>query len=226
MARPAKIVRIDLNDQVYESIKERLLSREWGPRARLSLQSLADELGVSRSPVHHAVTRLVSEGLVGVDRRGHYAVPVTAKLMSDAHDARLAIELFATERTAGQLAEPERAELRRLLADTVRHVDGRRFRDKRKYLFANQAFHEYLVDLAGNDVLSEMYRRLSVHRLMERALLGYPAVDAGNSSEEHTAIVESLERGELETARAAVRANAETGKRIALAAIEQAGGVL
>ena len=58
------IVRVDLNDQVYDSLKERLLTREFGGGEKLSLQTLADELGVSRSPVHHALTRLVSEGLV------------------------------------------------------------------------------------------------------------------------------------------------------------------
>ena len=61
---PRRIVRIDLNDQVYAALKERLLTREFAGGQKLSLQTLADDLGVSRSPVHHALARLMSEGLV------------------------------------------------------------------------------------------------------------------------------------------------------------------
>ena len=57
-------MRLDLNDQVYEAIKARLLTREFGGGQKISLQTLADQLGVSRSPVHHALTRLTTEGFV------------------------------------------------------------------------------------------------------------------------------------------------------------------
>ena len=53
--------RSGLNEQVYETLRERVLRRQPGPGAKLSLHELARELGVSRSPVHHALTRLVSE---------------------------------------------------------------------------------------------------------------------------------------------------------------------
>ena len=58
--------RTNLNEQVYETLRDRLLRREPGAGAKLSLHELAAELGVSRSPVHHALTRLVSEGLLTV----------------------------------------------------------------------------------------------------------------------------------------------------------------
>ena len=70
--------RSNLNEQVYDTLRSRLLRREPGAGAKLSLHELAAELGVSRSPVHHALTRLVSEGLLTVQaRRGYYVTPVT-----------------------------------------------------------------------------------------------------------------------------------------------------
>ena len=72
MSSANAIVRYELNDQVYESIKTRLLTREFGGGAKLGLQGLADELDVSRSPVASALTRLVAEGLVVSERRGFY----------------------------------------------------------------------------------------------------------------------------------------------------------
>ena len=65
--------RANLNDVVYETIKQRLVRRELGPGEKVSLHELATALGVSRSPVHHALTRLVAEGLLTVkSRRGYY----------------------------------------------------------------------------------------------------------------------------------------------------------
>jgi DNA-binding GntR family transcriptional regulator len=216
---------VDLNDQVYEYLKERLLTREIGPGQKLRLQSLADQLGVSRSPIHHALTRLMTEGLVDQDYRGYFARAITHDLILGAHDTRCAIELFAADQTVGQLNQAQLARLRSLLDRTAVLVEEHRFVDKREYMLANEAFHEYLVELAGNDVLLATYRSLNVHRLMERAL-GGDASDAGPSTEGHGAIVRAYEAGDVLAARAAIAANIETGKRIALQALADEGGIL
>lgn len=219
------IQRVDLNDQVYDAIKARLLARELGPRTKLRLQALADELSVSRSPVHHALTRLVSEGLVEVDRRGYQVRALTSTLMSEAHDVRCALELFAADQTVGRLRGDQLGELRRLADRTVELVSNFEFVSKRDYMLANKAFHEYLVDVAGNATLSHAYRSLSLHQLMERALAG-PSTAAGNSSEDHNRIVEAYDAGDLPAARAAIIANVETGKRLALELLVASGGIL
>ena len=71
-----------------------------------------------------------------------------------------------------------------------------------------------------------MYRRLNVHQIVDRAILGLPSSDAGASSVEHMEIVEAIAAGDAERACAAVEANVATGKRLMLAAVELAGGVL
>jgi DNA-binding GntR family transcriptional regulator len=220
------IVRRDLNDQVYDAIKDRLLERSLGPGAKLSLQTLADELGVSRSPVHHALTRLVEEGLVSTGSRGYFVRPLTVRLMDDAYDVRLALELYAAEQTVGRLSPAQLAGFRNLLALTIAPVQDRVIVDVKAYMLANKEFHEYQVDLAGNELMSDIYRRLSVHRLMERVFLSQRTTAAGGSTEEHSRIVEAFEAGELEEAKAALRANVDTGKLLVRAAIEEAGGEL
>jgi DNA-binding GntR family transcriptional regulator len=222
-----RLVRTDLNEQAYQWVRERLLARHFGPGEKLGLQALADELGVSRSPVHQALTRLVSEGLVTATRgRGYRVRPLTPRLMAETHDARAALELYAVEETIGMVGPDSLTALRRALARTIEPVRDGELVDKLAYLRANEAFHELIVDLPGNAVVSEMYRRLNAHRLMERAYLSLDVSEAGNSSAEHTEIVAAIEAGDLQRARAAVRANAETGKRLATKAIELAGGVL
>jgi DNA-binding GntR family transcriptional regulator len=225
MADPAVIQPFHLNDQVYQAVRARLLTREFGPGTRLALQALADELAVSRSPVQHALTRLVTEGLVEVDRRGYRPRPLTATLMAEAHDVRSALELFAADRTVGRLSRDQFDLLRERLDDTIQLVDNFEFVDKHEYMLANKAFQECIVDLAGNAMLSHTYRSLSLHELMERVLAG-PTREAGNSSEEHRRIVDAYEAGDLHAARAAIVANVETGKRLAIEVIEASGGML
>lgn len=221
-----RIVRVDLNDQVYEAIKLRLLTREFGGGEKISLQSLADELGVSRSPVHHALTRLTTEGLVVNEPRGYVVRPLTVELMDELHEARLALELHAADLTVTHLEPVQLERFRQLLAATITPVRRKKMIDVQSYLAANAAFHEYQVDLAANSTISEMYRRLCVFQLQERALLVLEVSAAGNSSEEHQAIVDAYERGDLDAARTALRANVDTGRRISRAAIEMAGGAL
>src|ERR1044072_8303233 len=93
------LVSSNLNERVYNELRTRLLTRREPAGAKLSLHVLAAELGVSRSPVHHALTRLVSEGLLTVrPRRGYYVAPVTARALAEGYDVRLALELLAAER--------------------------------------------------------------------------------------------------------------------------------
>src|SRR5919109_5523168 len=88
----------NLNERVYDEIRHRLLAREYAAGSKLSLHELAAELGVSRSPVHHALTRLVSEGLLTVRaRRGYFVTPVTAQALAEGYDVRLALQLHAAE---------------------------------------------------------------------------------------------------------------------------------
>ena len=92
------LARTNLNDRVYDTLKLRLIRREVGPGEKVSLHELAAQLGVSRSPVHHALTRLVSEGLLSVkSRRGYYVTPLTQVAVVEGYDVRLALELRAAE---------------------------------------------------------------------------------------------------------------------------------
>jgi DNA-binding GntR family transcriptional regulator len=226
VSAPGAIQRIDLQDQVYETVKARVLAGDLGPDARLPLQGLADELSVSRSPVHHALTRLVTQRLVDVDSRGYRVRPVTVKRIEEAHGVRRALELYAADQTVGRLSDVELEGLRTLLHRTVACVENFEFVDKHEYMLANKAFHEYLVDLARNETLSDAYRSLSLHELMERVLFSGPTRTAGNSSEEHKAIVTAYEAADMDAACAAIVENIETGQRIAVAIIEASGGAL
>jgi len=211
---------VNLNEQVYDELRGQLLTREHPPGAKLSLHALATQLGVSRSPVHHALTRLVAEGLLTVrPRRGYYVTPVTAKALAEGYEVRLALELLAAELTAGRLESPDLHAFESLLEGTAAAISHEQWDS------ANGAFHEYQIDLAENALLSKFYRELSVNLLMQVIRAGH-VEDHANLVTEHRRIVEAFVTGDRDAVERAIRAHIETGRRIALDAIERAGGVL
>ncbi|HEU5207343.1 MAG TPA: GntR family transcriptional regulator [Gaiellaceae bacterium] len=214
------IATANLNDRVYEVLRTRVLTREEPPGAKLSLHVLADELGVSRSPVHHALTRLVSEGLLTVrPRRGYYVAPVTARALAEGYDVRLALELLAAERALGVVSIEQLERFGELLDATDAAISHE------EWDAANAAFHEHQIDVAGNALLSRFYRELSVN-LMMQVIRGGRVEGHANLVTEHRRIVEAFAAGDLPGAVRAIREHIDTGRKIALDAIERAGGVL
>ena len=210
----------NLNERVYDELRTRVLTRQEPAGRKLSLHVLAAELGVSRSPVHHALTRLVSEGLLTVrPRRGYFVAPVTARAVAEGYDVRLALELLAAERTVGSLDPAQLARFAELLERTNAAISHE------EWDTANAAFHEHQIDLAGNALLSRFYRELSVN-LMMQVIRGGHVEGHANLVTEHRHIVDAFAAGELDAAERAIREHIDTGRRIALDAIERAGGVL
>jgi GntR family transcriptional regulator, rspAB operon transcriptional repressor len=212
--------RTNLNEQVYETLRQRVLRRDPGPGAKLSLHELATELGVSRSPVHHALTRLVSEGLLSVKaRRGYYVTPVTPATVGDGYDVRLALELHAAERTVGNVEPRRLGRFRALMEESEAAIS------QEEWDTANAAFHEFQIDLTGNTMLSHFYRELSVN-LMMQVIRGGRLEGGEYLAREHRAIVDAFDANDLPAAQAAIRAHIDSGRRIALDAIDRAGGRL
>src|SRR5262245_62089806 len=214
---PEMLVASNLNERVYGELRARVLTRQEPAGAKLSLHVLAAELGVSRSPVHHALTRLVSEGLLTVrPRRGYYVAPVTAAAVAEGYDVRLALELVAAERAIPRLDGERVAGL----TDALDATDAAISHDE--WDVANAAFNECQIDLAGNALLSLFYRERSVN-LMMQVIRGGRVEGHENLVTEHRHIVEAFAAADISAAQRAIREHIETGRRIALDAIERAG---
>src|SRR5215468_6619901 len=208
----ATLTASNLNERVYGELRTRVLTRQEPAGAKLSLHVLAAELGVSRSPVHHALTRLVSEGLLTVrPRRGYYVAPVTARGVAEGYDVRLALELLAAEQAIPGLDDALVAGFAEALEATDAAISDEQWDT------ANAAFHEYQIDLARNALLSRFYRELSVN-LMMQVIRGGRLEGGEYLATEHAAIVEAFEVGDVDAARTAIRVHIDTGTRIALEA--------
>jgi DNA-binding GntR family transcriptional regulator len=148
-------------DQVHAELLERIVAGELPPGSRLRQEALADELGVSRTPLREALARLVSEGLVEfVPNRGATVASRDFTDMENAWRARLVIEPGAA-RLAAERREP--AAIERMEQTVVRQ---RSVADDVTASFAlNREFHLTLVAASGNTHLLQFCELLWLSRI-------------------------------------------------------------
>ena len=211
----------NLNERVYDELRTRILTRREPAGAKLSLHALASELGVSRSPVHHALTRLVSEGLLTVQpRRGYYVTP------GDRARGRGGVRRAARARAprGGTRGRPAHAKSSSIASPSCSTRQTAAISHE-QWDAANAAFHEHQIDLAGNALLSRFYRELSVNLMMQVIRGGRrrgPREPRHGAPPHRRGIPSGRPRGRRTRDPRAHRDRT----RIALDAIERAGGVL
>ena len=185
---------------VYEELRRRILSRQIALEDSLDVSALAEELDTLPATVYHAVTKLVTDGLLARDPdRGYVVKPVTPESSEQAFDARCAMELGVAATTVGRVSQDRVAALRKLMEETVPLVSEGRFVDIDVYTRHNEAFHNAIIGLADNPTVSDAYHRLGVAGLMV-SLLKQGAEAGQEVIDDHRAIVEAFERRSLDDA--------------------------
>lgn len=160
-------------DFAYQSLKQRLLSGDFPPGARLGEERLAGELGVSRTPIREALSRLHSEGLVErlVDG-GFGPTLINLHLIRELYEIRFALERFAIRRTGGTGLAHDEEQIRRLYADWA-DLDTPRSDDEvdGEFVLLDEDFHERLAGAAGNgslvDQLHKVNERIRIVRMQD-----------------------------------------------------------
>lgn len=188
------------------------------PGDKLDVQRLADDLGVSRTPVKDAINRLTAEGLVVLrSRRGTYVATLTPTVLWDLVETRMMIECWAVQRATAEslhaIAPEMRAMFDRSMA-IITDVDAAHF-DYAAYYALDLRLHALLLGLTGNAVLLDLH-----HSVMARMSVGriyYPGEDevlrrSLGAHGEHAAIVRAVADGNPDTLLAAVRAHINASK--------------
>jgi DNA-binding GntR family transcriptional regulator len=215
--RPAQGSRVD---EAYRVIRGRILDNAYAPGYQALEQSLADELGLSRTPVREALIRLQKEGLVEViPRHGMRVLPVSPTDMKEIYEILSALEGMAAELLARRKPSDEAlAPLERASRDMTRAL---RADDLDAWADADARFHRLLIDLAGNRLLAEAVMHFwdRAHRVRRLTLRLRPKpVD---STKEHLALVERIRAGDPRGAHEVNRAHRERASRELLAILER-----
>jgi DNA-binding GntR family transcriptional regulator len=145
------------SDKAYEHVKGRILAGDITPSSFLTEGHLAEEIGISRTPVREALLRLQAEGMVELfPKKGALVVAPTPREMREVFEARALIEEWA----AGQMWSRRDDALPALREKLDQMSSAMKVDDVSAFSAADRAFHEVIVDSAGNSVITRQYCHL------------------------------------------------------------------
>ena len=155
-----------LYEDVADRLREQIFAKQLAPGSWLDEQSLADQFGISRTPMREAIKVLASEGLVTIKmRRGAYVTEVTKRDLEQIFAILSLLEGEATRETAIRATEEELNQL-----DYWHHrlEKAAADRDIEQFFEINGKFHELIQEIAGNrwmnGVIIDLRKVLKLHR--------------------------------------------------------------
>ena len=195
-----------LKDKVYRALKEAILSMNiYGSpeEIRLDERELAAQLGVSRTPIREAISRLEQEGFVRIaQRRGVFVVRKTKREVVEMITVWAALEGMAARLITRTASDPEIAELRRMFA-TFENNEPRAHIDE--YSETNVRFHQKILQMSKSELIGQLAENLFAH---VRAIRVRTIGDNGRverSIIDHMQIIEALEQRDTDQAERLVR---------------------
>ncbi|MEO0388974.1 MAG: GntR family transcriptional regulator [Pseudomonadota bacterium] len=204
-AQIAPIDQSSLRDSAYQSLRDAFISGVFAPGDVLSLRSLADQLGISMTPVREAVRRLVAEGaLIDTQSRTLIVPPFSKQRMADLKSARLALETMVLEQAMDQIDKRGVAALKATLETRAERSDPR------PDLVKNYRFHFQLYRHSTSEVLLPIVEALWVqYGSYLNLIIQHQAARDVAEDQYHYELVNALERGDRAAAKAALTADIE-----------------
>ncbi len=201
--------RETFKDKAYAALRHVIVSSDiYRSRTdiRLDERQLAQDFGISRTPVREAMAQLEREGFVrSVPRRGIYVVRKTKREVIELIQAWAALESMAARLITETASDDDIAGLRRMFAT----FEGDKLHAKLdEYSEVNIRFHQSLIELSGNKALIQLAENLFTHmRMIRGATIGEDdRVD--RSIRDHMNIIRALEARDTERAEDLVREHA------------------
>lgn len=200
-----------LREIVYEELKREILVGEIAPGTRMMEIELADEMGVSRTPVREAIRKLEKEGLVTIEpRKGAYASDVSIKDMVDVLEVREDLEAMAAAMAAQRVSEEEKKNLIDATLEYKRAVESEKTEDIIK---ADERFHQLIVNYSGNKTLVQLFSQVQELALRFRYLYYDDFSRYEGMPMEHREIEEAILSGDFDKARVAAGAHVKKLKQ-------------
>ncbi len=196
-----------LKDRVYGALRNAITSMDiysGDEPPRLDERSLAEDLGVSRTPIREALSRLAQEGLVEmIPRKGTFVARKNKQEILEIISVWAALESMAARLATQVATNSEIGQLRKLFVTfegsnrPQAHID--------EYSDTNIQFHQLIISLGKNDLLQQMADALFVHMRAIRVQTITERDRADRSIIDHLHIIEAIEARDTELAERLVR---------------------
>lgn len=184
--------RYSLRGRVYNSIRDKILSGDYHEHEELKENTLATELGVSRTPVREALRQLELEGLVNIiPNKGASVTGITKKDIHDIYIIRSYLEGLCAKWACVNITNTQIESLEEILYLSDFHARRSHFE---QMVELDNKFHDLIYKASGSKMLNHLLS--DFHQYVERVrkiTLSRP-YRAEQSSKEHAAIVEAIKK--------------------------------
>jgi DNA-binding GntR family transcriptional regulator len=209
-------------DAVYEALRQGILSQLFKPGERLHIPDLAEKLGVSLTPVRHAIQMLTAEGLIeNRPRSGTFVATLSEQDVAETFDIRCALECLGAESALSQITGEQVQRLHELLEILAQPVESDKAREA--HGAANSELHAIILQASGNRRLNEIYESLNAH--MKIARIHGSETDWRSRLEqehrEHQAIVAAVEERNVPKLQQALRDHISRAKNALISGLKK-----
>lgn len=202
---------LPLRDVVFNTLRKAILTGKLKPGERLMEVHLANQLGVSRTPVREAVRKLELEGLVITNpRRGAEVARITEKSLRDVLEVRRALDALSVELACERITEED---TKRLYEACQAFEQAARGADADVITQADVALHDIIVEAAGNKRLRQLVNNLSEQMYRYRFVYIKEESQHDTLVAEHREIYESIASRDKERAARAASVHIDNQER-------------
>ena len=210
---------IPLRDIVFHKLREAIITGRLVPGDRLMEIKLANEMGVSRTPVREAIRKLQAEGLVIMNaRRGAVVAPINEEVMQELLEIRKALESLACQLVAVKSGSGDIQRLRDINSDMRSAIDES---DVDKITEKDVEFHETITELAANSHLTSMLDQIKEHLYRYRLEFIKELKNKNVLADEHDRIIDALQSGNAKAAGREIEKHIELQERYIINTLEQ-----
>ncbi len=196
-----------LYEEVAELLRQRIFNHELVPGSWIDELKLAEEYGISRTPLREALKVLATEGLVTMKvRRGAYVTEVSERDLTDVYHLLALLESDAAGVVASQATDAQLKELQTLHRKLEKAVP-----DRERFFELNEAFHMRLLEIANNRWRDQMVADLRKVMKLNRHNSLLKAGRIEESLAEHQAIMLAIAARDCEAASAGMRKHFSNG---------------
>src|SRR4051794_33860798 len=196
-----------LYEEVAELLRQRIFKRELEPGSWIDEMKLAQEYGISRTPLREALKVLAAEGLVTMKvRRGAYVTEVSDRDLAEVYHLLSLLESDAAAVVAESASDAEIQELRGVHAELQAAVGNRD-----QFFAINERFHMRLLELANNRWRNQMVADLRKVMKLNRHNSLLKSGRIGESLKEHRAIMAAIKSRDAANAMARMQQHFSNG---------------
>jgi DNA-binding GntR family transcriptional regulator len=208
-------------DKAYAAIRDAIVEQRFQPGERLTEERLAEEIGVSRTPVREALRRLSADGFLELLPNQGARLPAwSVEDVREIFGLRLALEGFGAEAAASRITPDQVAELRRLCDAMERLAAGRKPGFIDEIANHNRRFHRILVEAAGGTRFARILAQVIEVPIVLKTYHRYSVADMDRSMAHHRELTQALAARDATWAGAVMRAHIQAGRAAYLTGLE------